>query len=529
MAKLSKLKKEAYEAGKKRDWDRALSLYEQILEQDKSNPTVINEMGDLCLKAGQTQRGVHHFLNAAAKYRQNGLTNNAVAIYKKVLRYDASNLNAHWYLAESRAGQGLMLEGEHHALVFLDNKDGLSSELQEIYLKRCTQMLEMYGESRAVLENLLQIFRMWNMVTEAGRTRIRLACHKWVAREVDEASQMVQAVLQDTPQLMNYPEHALWLEQTGQGAAQAGPDFDAVDLAPAAAPAAPAAPATPEPPVAPEPPAVPATPTAKDPDLDWGDLMDSLPSSSGPEKPAAPVASTPVAPSPGGGGTEDLFGGPEISIEPDEDDGCFTLDDDSDGPVSFDDLIAAATAQVSPQTAEQAPPAAPIPPAEMVPTGPETLDDLLSGDEDFWNGQAGQEETITREIGTQVGGGEGEDPASLYEAGMVYLEMGMHDQACESFSKATEYPDYTVRAHEMWGITLLRINREDKAIEVLSKALSVPEQGSGEHLGLLYHLGRAYEQAEMDVEAQAAYLVIQEKKPGFLDVSRRLSAIASNL
>jgi len=516
LAKLSKLKQDAYQAGKKRDWDRALSLYEKILEQDKGNPTVINEMGDLCLKAGQTQRGVQNFLNAAAKYRQNGLTNNAVAIYKKVLRYDAENLNAHWYLAESRAAQGLLVDGEHHALVFLDNKEGISGELQEIFLKRCAQMLEMYGESRAVLENLLQVFRMWNLVAEAGRTRIRLACHKWDAQEADEARQMVEAALQDSPQLVNYPEHSLWLDKVGQPAPRNTPDFDSIDLD-GPTPDASAADSAPEPAVSADPEIPAATvETAKDPDLDWGDMADI------PDLPAKPQA--PAPPETPAHDPDDPFAVPEVTIDPDGEDGCFNLEDDTAGPASFDDLIAAASAQVG-SAAEKKPEAAP--PAPAAPTGPESLDDLLSRDDGSWNSQANQEETITQEIGAQVAGDGGEDPASLYEAGMVYLEMGMHDQACESFRQATSHPDYTVRAHEMWGITLLRVNREEEAIEVLGKVLSVPEQGSHEHLGLLYHLGRAYEQAQMDDEAQAAYLMIQETKPGFLDVGRRLHAIES--
>jgi len=49
LSKLSQLKQKAYKAGKDRDWEQAISVYEQILELEKSNPTVINELGDLWL------------------------------------------------------------------------------------------------------------------------------------------------------------------------------------------------------------------------------------------------------------------------------------------------------------------------------------------------------------------------------------------------------------------------------------------------------------------------------------------------
>ncbi len=88
LSKLSQLKQDAYQAGKKKDWDQAVSIYEKILELEKTNPTTINEMGDLCLKAGEPGRAISHFLKAASKYRTTGLLNNAVAIYKKILRHD---------------------------------------------------------------------------------------------------------------------------------------------------------------------------------------------------------------------------------------------------------------------------------------------------------------------------------------------------------------------------------------------------------------------------------------------------------
>ena len=142
MSKLSRLKQEAYQAAKKRDWDSAVTVYKRILELDKNNPTVVNELGDICLKKGDLSSAISHFLTAAAKYRSTGLQNNAVAIYKKILRHDDNNLNAHWYLAEIRASQGLTVEGERHAHAFLSVSESLSTDVKDIFLKRCTQLFK---------------------------------------------------------------------------------------------------------------------------------------------------------------------------------------------------------------------------------------------------------------------------------------------------------------------------------------------------------------------------------------------------
>ena len=530
MSKLSQLKQDAYQAGKKRDWNQAVTIYEQILELDKSNPTLINELGDLCLKSGQTSAGVKHFLSAAAKYRHSGLLNNAVAIYKKILRYDADNMNAHWYLAESRANQGLLMEGAQHALLFLSNQEDLGTDIKEIFLKRCTQLTELYPENSEILESLLQVFRMWNMGMEAGRTQIQLACQILENGDQNKAQKMVADSLEQLPELINYPEHSLWLEKTGPtDQPAASNDFNSVSL---------------------------DLPKVEDPEPGAALPEKSVPTAipAAPAEPAAAIeSSTPWADAPTPVDQETSFGDlsfadepaiPEQPAEPaidaPDDGGCFNLDMD-DG-CSFDDLIAQATAGVTDDSSEPEEFSG-IPKGlsndDALPDGKKDsvdeagsinlLDELLA--EDYDSGDQNlirEEETIIEEIGSQLGGDtDSTDPASLYEMAMVYLEMGMYDQACESFQKASCHAEFAVRAHEMWGITLLREGKVDQAIAVLTDGLDVPEEGSREYLGLLYHIARAHEQGTNNDEAMRIFEMIHQQDPGFLDVGRRLAKLAT--
>ncbi len=231
LSKLGKLKKEAYQAGKKRNWPEAIAIYERILEIDKSNPTLINELGDVCLKNQESARAISHFLNAAAKYRQTGLLNNAVAIYKKILRHDAKSLNAHWYLAEIRASQGLLVEGQVHALQFLEASDNLQSDLQEIFQKRCLKLLGLFPESTEVLERLSAIFHSNELALEQRRVDILRACIKYDSGEEEEARAAMNGLLEQASELCNYPEYAQW--QGRVGPEEGGPncaDVNSLDL-----------------------------------------------------------------------------------------------------------------------------------------------------------------------------------------------------------------------------------------------------------------------------------------------------------
>lgn len=111
--------------------------------------------------------------------------------------------------------------------------------------------------------------------------------------------------------------------------------------------------------------------------------------------------------------------------------------------------------------------------------------------------------------------------------GLVYLEMGLFDQACESLQKAAEDTEFAVRAREMWGIALSRASRPDEAVDVLEAGLEAAKAGSQEFLGLLYHIGRAHEQAGRMDEALAHYTRIQEQDRSYLDVGKRVAALTT--
>ena len=501
LSKLSQLKQDAYQAAKKRNWDEAVALYERILEVDKNNPTVINEMGDLCLKAGKTPQAVRYFLSAAAKYNQTGLLNNAVAIYKKILRYDARNLNAHWYLAETRSNQGLIVEGEIHALQFLDGSENMVGDLKEIFLKRCVQLLELYINCEEILIRLIHIFNTWDKKLEGARATLLHAAVAWDTGREDEARDLAAPVLKEFEGIRNYPEFLRWQKRVDPDAAKRSTsDYGAVDLDDVPEDAAPAVPA-------------PAAPT---------------------QAPVAEAADpTPVP--------ETAAPTPEPVVDIPANDGAITIDAEDDA--DFTELIAAAAdasdrdtgsaagadgaTEVSVDDSDVEPDAAvPVDDGAKV----DLLAEILSEEGDFLaDNENSQLESISREIGAQVGGGgDGEDAESLYSTGTVYLEMGMYDQAWDAFAKvvATGDKNYVLRAREMWGVALQQANRHDEAVEVLRHGLDEAGEGPA-RIGMLYNIGKSCEKAGRPDEALVAYEEIRLSAPGYLDVEERMTALAA--
>ncbi len=623
LSKLGKLKKEAYQAGKKRNWPEAIAIYERILEIDKSNPTLINELGDVCLKNQESARAISHFLNAAAKYRQTGLLNNAVAIYKKILRHDAKSLNAHWYLAEIRASQGLLVEGQVHALQFLAASENLQSDVQEIFQKRCLKLLGLFPESTEVLDRLATVFQASNLALEHRRVSMLRACIEYDSGQEEEARTAINELLEQVPELCNYPEFAQW--QGRVGPEEGGPncaDVNSLDLDGAAGVAVGgvALDDTPD--------TVQAMPREASVDDGVDHAMDETGGSADDKNAvaddaAAGASDTDRSEASGDFGEVDLNGsigdaptadaaddGDQVEVQTDfgavnlgqtvgetvaaievsdadepaddddiaevdigevtgsadatedadsdeakDNDGCFNID--VDFGASLDDLAEAAAAAAGKdndaaesaaavKTDEAAVGAAVVDADETVAsvdsaaTSPassaaaesghvDLLAEILAEDQQDEKATPNREvDTITGEIGQMVcPDTDDDDPSSLYAKGMVYLEMGLFEQACECFERSSEAPEEALRSLEMWGIALVRSGSIAEAIKVLEGALAVPVGKAADQLGLLYQLGRAHETADHEDDARDYFERVQAVEPSFLDVGQRLATLAT--
>jgi hypothetical protein len=396
-----------------------------------------------------------------------------------------------------------------------------------------------------------QIFRMWTMNLEASRADCLIACMDFAGGNETEARQVIDDLTGKVPELMNYPEFAKWNALTSPAVETTDSYSDFGDVALDSGGAEPAAenevpvaeidiPAAEEPAVA-----IEAAPEKSE--ADFGELtfgVDAAPEVEAAPEPATieiPAADETPAAEVESNDDQHLMRQGNPAAEELDDDGCFSIEDDSEES-SFDDLIAQASSGIDKsEPAEEilAVPDVPVPveavavPDPAATAGePDEPVDLLAQmlEEDgpeLVKDTSGELETIASEIGAVVGGGAGDDAERLYEMGMVYLEMGLFDQACESFETAAVEEAFSIRAHEMWGITLQRAERHDDAIAVLNSGLEFAAEGSRERHGLMYHLGMAKEKTGREDEAIECFSKINDEDPTFLDVGRRLAKLTA--
>jgi len=126
-----------------------------------------------------------------------------------------------------------------------------------------------------------------------------------------------------------------------------------------------------------------------------------------------------------------------------------------------------------------------------------------------------------RGVETQLSG----DAQSHYDLGMSYREMGLLEQAVDSFRVAASDPAYALRAMEMVGRCLVEQGRPDDAIEEFEQGLSRPGLDDTARISLHYELGLAHEAAGRPAQALAEYERVHAERPDFSDVRLKLKAL----
>ncbi len=445
MSKITDLRLKATEASRNRKWEEAIRLYERICDLEGSNAGYRNELGDVYAKMGDICQAIVQFEKAVELYNAVGLNNNAVAVLKKILRYDPVHMECLWTLGETRRKQGLGAEASTHYLQFLDCAGEITDETRERFLDRCAILLEVLPGDLDILGRLDQLYEDWNMPAERARI---LLCKALLAREAGEEDivhRYIERARTLTDRIESIPEYQKLVEdgvETVSGEESGG------DAA-----------------------------VAQDEDA-----------------------------------TEDSKV-VVIEDEPTFDSGEFSLDLDFDVPVesgTVDPLE-----EKAPEVGE---------PSEVVEQGINLLEEILAeGDVDLAQSEANQVESIRQDLEGQIATDvRDDDYQGHYELGLVYMDMGMIEQALLSFSKAAEGEETRLKALEMKGNCLRKLDRMDEALAAYQEGLATTGRRPLDYMGLIYEVGACLEAMGRTAESVEYYERVAGIDPSFLDVRQRL-------
>jgi tetratricopeptide (TPR) repeat protein len=124
MSNVDKLKKKAAEFEQKKQFDRALEVYLQIIEQTEGQEdrdvTVYNRVGDLNLRLNKTDQAVNYYEQAVDLYTEGGYLNNAIALCNKILRHAPARHQIYYKLGKISAKKGFNSDAKKNFLEYAD-------------------------------------------------------------------------------------------------------------------------------------------------------------------------------------------------------------------------------------------------------------------------------------------------------------------------------------------------------------------------------------------------------------------------
>ena len=303
MPDVAKLKKKAAELELKKQFDKALAVYVEILDsyegsRDEVDVTLYNRVGDIHLKQGNVADAVDYYEKAVDHYVDTGFYNNAIALCNKILRSSPGRSTIYYKLGKISAHKGFKGDAKANFLEYADRMQK-SGKLNEAFraLKEFADLCPDQDDIRLMLADQLHKAKRGEEAIEQLQLAYGRYVHEGRQAEAEAAIARMRAIDQNVQPRVpgTSPKRntgdLVFLDlndtpasrATGNQKAIAGLPVINTDAPPAPRPAATAPPAAPKPsaaaPAAPAPPAPPRhAPSAPEPEpISEPDFIDVMP------------------------------------------------------------------------------------------------------------------------------------------------------------------------------------------------------------------------------------------------------------
>jgi tetratricopeptide (TPR) repeat protein len=137
MPDVAKLKKKAAEFELKKQFDKALAVYVEILDGYSASDlevdvSLFNRVGDLYLKQGSVGDAVDYYEQAVDRYAEGGFHNNAIALCNKILRNSPGRASVYYKLGKISAQKGFKGDAKKNFLEYADRMQS-SGKIDEAF------------------------------------------------------------------------------------------------------------------------------------------------------------------------------------------------------------------------------------------------------------------------------------------------------------------------------------------------------------------------------------------------------------
>lgn len=124
MPDVAKLKRKAAEYEQKKQYDKALNAYQEVISaadgSDEVDIPLYNRVGDLYLRENNVEEAVKFYERAVDLYSEAGFFNNAIALCNKILRHTPNRASVFYKLGKISAKKGFNSDAKKNFLEYAD-------------------------------------------------------------------------------------------------------------------------------------------------------------------------------------------------------------------------------------------------------------------------------------------------------------------------------------------------------------------------------------------------------------------------
>ncbi|MBM4194546.1 MAG: tetratricopeptide repeat protein [Gemmatimonadetes bacterium] len=229
MANIAALKKKAAEFEAKKQVDKAIAAYREVLdaydsgEEAKPEIALYNRVGDMLARQGNTPEAVTLYERAVDLYTEGGFFNNAIALCNKVLRTSPGRASVYYKLGKISAAKGFKGEAKQNFLEYADRMQK-SGQMDEAFraLKEFADLVPDEDDVRLMLADQL---------TRANRSAEALEQLRVLYEKYQDAGQSAEADATAERMRAIDPSVELGARAAGkQASAKAADDLVFIDL-----------------------------------------------------------------------------------------------------------------------------------------------------------------------------------------------------------------------------------------------------------------------------------------------------------
>ena len=175
----------------------AISEYEKVVKEDPKDLTVLNTIGDLYARLGQTDRAIAHFRKVGDAYASDGFTVKSIAMYKKLTKLAPNSVEGLQKLADLYTQQGLYNDARQQYVALADH--WMKANDLEGAARVFQKMLELDPENAAMQSKLADLYIRMGKKEDAKEIYFRAAESLYQRAAMDAADEALGRILSIDP------------------------------------------------------------------------------------------------------------------------------------------------------------------------------------------------------------------------------------------------------------------------------------------------------------------------------------------